>query len=126
MLLTLLVFSCIRRAMSTRKEWRKINPHEVKRLKRLKIKRDEPTYRDSQLRTKYGITLIQYDAMLQVQKGVCAVCCLPSKGKRLAVDHDHATGIVRGLLCTNCNTMIGHARDTADILLNAVRYLLFS
>lgn len=56
----------------------------------------------------YGLTEADYAAMLEAQGGVCAICrqgC--STGKLLAVDHDHETGIVRGLLCQRCNRMVG-------------------
>jgi 5-methylcytosine-specific restriction endonuclease McrA len=57
---------------------------------------------------KYGITESDYEAMLQRQRGLCAVCGEPPGQKRLHVDHDHATGRVRELLCTPCNTLAGH------------------
>lgn len=59
----------------------------------------------SQWLRRYGITVEDYDVMLEAQNGVCAVClgsC--SLGKRLAVDHNHETGEVRGLLCFRCNS----------------------
>lgn len=66
----------------------------------------------------------QYDAMLESQGGVCACCGeKPSADKRLAVDHDHATGRVRGLLCTRCNFGIGCARDSVGTLRLWVAYL---
>src|SRR5437879_3238133 len=52
---------------------------------------------------KLGITVEKYEDMLTRQQGVCAICGLPPNGKRLAVDHDHATGRVRGLLHVHCN-----------------------
>ena len=68
--------------------------------------------RDLYLRRIYGITLAQYDQILEAQGGVCAVCGEPPKGLRLSVDHDHQTGIVRGLLCWFDNQkVIGRHRD---------------
>jgi hypothetical protein len=56
----------------------------------------------------FGITLAQYDQMVTDQAGVCAICKRPcSTGKRLAIDHDHDTNRVRGLLCTRCNRHLG-------------------
>lgn len=60
------------------------------------------------LKNRYGMTLEQYDELLRTQDGTCAICkqsC--GTGQRLAVDHDHATGDVRGLLCKKCNRFIG-------------------
>lgn len=57
---------------------------------------------------KFGMTLEDYGFMLKTQKGVCAVCLQPPKNNSLAVDHDHATGHVRGLLCSPCNRHLGY------------------
>lgn len=83
-------------------------------------------YRSVQLRCKFGITLEEYDEMLEEQGGVCAVCGGTCKtGKALAVDHDHETGKVRGLLCSNCNQAIGKL-SSVDLLLSAASYLLLA
>jgi hypothetical protein len=73
---------------------------------------------------KYGITAEQYGQLLSSQGGACAVCGTRPKRKRLAVDHDHQTGYVRGLLCTSCNhRVIGGAKEDASILRAAADYL---
>lgn len=59
--------------------------------------------RDYYLRANYGLTHEEYEDLLIGQCGVCALCGKPPIGKRLAVDHDHNTGEIRGLLCLNCN-----------------------
>ena len=84
--------------------------------------------RDRHLQRKYGITLAQYEEMLAAQGGGCALC-----GKRpdeqgrytryLHVDHCHATGKVRGLLCDRHNLMLGQWGDTPDLLRKAIDYL---
>ena len=62
--------------------------------------------------------------MLGAQNGRCAICGRPeTEAGGLAVDHCHATGKVRGLLCTLCNTALGKFRDRTDILRAAIRYL---
>lgn len=75
--------------------------------------------------TRFGISEEQYREMLYRQGGRCAICdrdkC-PS-GKSLSIDHDHATGRVRGLLCMECNTMLGKAGDSQDTLMRAAKYL---
>jgi hypothetical protein len=77
-----------------------------------------------------GCTPEQYRKLLEQQDGKCAICGT-SEGHRskyrqicrLSVDHDHKTGIVRGLLCNNCNRGLGRFKDSAPILEAAVRYL---
>lgn len=59
--------------------------------------------RAAKLKTKFGITVADYDAMFKAQNGVCAVCGRPPKTRRFAVDHNHSTHKVRGLLCSYCN-----------------------
>jgi hypothetical protein len=74
---------------------------------------------------KYGITLKYYNELLIKQGGKCAICrqkC--SSGKRLAVDHDHKTGIVRGLLCGHCNTALGKLHDSPEVIKRALDYVL--
>lgn len=67
--------------------------------------------------------------MYDAQGGVCAICHKPEtatrrgKLKALAVDHCHDTGLVRGLLCVECNTGIGKLREDTAILRSAIRYL---
>ena len=61
--------------------------------------------------------------MLAEQNGVCWICGGKSGKKRLAVDHDHKTGEVRGLLCKRCNRMLGYYRDAADTFEKAAVYL---
>jgi hypothetical protein len=63
-------------------------------------------HRVHELRRRYGITPDDYDAMADAQGGVCAICGLPPRKGTLDVDHDHATGRVRGLLCRRCNPMV--------------------
>jgi len=77
---------------------------------------------DWYLRKEYGLTLAEYDAMLAAQDGCCAICRKQHK-RRLAVDHDHNTGRVRGLLCSSCNNGLGRFEDDADRMRRAVDYL---
>ena len=79
---------------------------------------------NSTLKKKYGITLDDYNLMYKEQKGVCAICDLEElSGKRLAVDHCHETGKVRGLLCFACNTSLGKFNDSISTLESAINYL---
>ena len=72
----------------------------------------------------YGITLKEYEELIQEQNNVCAICGqVCSTGKKLAIDHDHTTGKVRGLLCKNCNVALGQFKDSVDVLQKAIKYL---
>lgn len=72
----------------------------------------------------YGITYGQYWALYEAQGGVCYICQRASgKTKHLSVDHNHATGFVRGLLCSTCNKILGHLRDDAAAAYRIYRYL---
>lgn len=80
--------------------------------------------REKHMLKKYGITLDEYDAMLEKQNQVCKICLGPpgSKG-RYYIDHNHTTGKIRGLLCSYCNFALGNSRDNIDILRNMIEYL---
>ncbi len=76
------------------------------------------------IKNTYGIDLTEYMRLLDIQGGRCAICRARPVSERLAVDHDHASGEVRGLLCSPCNHhLLGAAHDSLAILKNAVRYL---
>ena len=66
------------------------------------------------------ITWDEYEALRKAQGEACKLC---GKSRQLAVDHDHATGYVRGLLCAQCNTGIGHLGDNVEGLERAIAYL---
>lgn len=71
-----------------------------------------------------GLTANEYRAMYQFQGETCAICRRATgKTRRLAVDHDHQTGRVRGLLCRPCNKMLGHGRDDPSFFRRAAGYL---
>ena len=81
--------------------------------------------RDSHLKKTYGISLAEYDEMLEEQGNGCAICgTSPEKnGRRLDVDHCHTTGKIRGLLCHSCNLGIGKFKDNPDLLAEELKYL---
>lgn len=80
---------------------------------------------DSMMRHNYGIGLDDYERMLAEQGGGCAICARTpdEEGRRLHVDHDHETGLVRGLLCGNCNRGIGYLGDSHERISSAADYL---
>lgn len=83
---------------------------------------------NSRLKRKYGITTEEYERILKEQDGCCKICGSDSyqfhnKDKKLAVDHDHNTGKIRGLLCSPCNRGLGYFMDSKDLLKKAIEYL---
>lgn len=83
--------------------------------------------RDRHLLHTYGITQSQYDALYEAQRGTCAICFgngTRSRWGLLYVDHDHRTGVVRGLLCDRCNLGLGKFHDDPGLLRRALAYLL--
>ena len=74
---------------------------------------------------RYGITQKEYNTMLNNQQGKCAICKRDASefNRKLSIDHDHTTGNIRGLLCMQCNLILGNARDNIDVLKNSILYL---
>ncbi len=81
-------------------------------------------HREYNLKTRFGITQEDYESMLAAIPG-CAICGhAPAPGeRRLVVDHNHKTGRVRGLLCSECNFGIGKFEDKPELLIAAIEYL---
>ena len=82
------------------------------------------------LKSRFNISVDDYNKMFLKQRGVCKICSNPEtdkdsngKLKWLVVDHNHKTGDVRGLLCSACNKGIGLLGDSTKVLENAIRYL---
>lgn len=79
---------------------------------------------DAELMRMYGLSRADYERRLQNQNGLCAICLLPPKpSERLAPDHDHETGQVRGLIHRRCNSAIGFFDDDPELLERAAAYL---
>lgn len=97
-----------------------------KRLRDKAYRDDDPlAYRDKVMRRKYGIALAEFNALLAAQGDGCAICteAVNPDANSLAVDHCHATGKVRGVLCGRCNKALGLFRDDPALLKRAVIYL---
>lgn len=111
-------------------KWRKRRPHLAKAAE-LKWRHKNPDkmsviQRRRALKSRYSLTPTDYEKMLSAQNSVCAICKISkegSRGKRLFVDHSHATGKIRGLLCHRCNTALGCMKDNAERLREAAHYL---
>lgn len=82
-------------------------------------KRSSEYHRDIYRYKKYGITKEEFDEMYD---GYCHICCVPIE-RDCHIDHCHATGRVRGLLCNTCNKGLGLFRDSKNILREAIKYL---
>lgn len=93
--------------------------------------RNPDKVRNRQLRYKHGITLEQYNTMLEEQRGKCKICGAlggrinprTQRPSNLSVDHDHKTNQIRGLLCDDCNTGLGKFKDQPKLLERAIHYL---
>jgi hypothetical protein len=93
------------------RDWRKKNPEAVRAIQRR-----------ANLKLKFGLTLEQYHLILDKQGGGCAICKQKPGKTRFPVDHDHSTGVIRGILCCCCNFAIEYF-NTADKLKAAAKYL---
>lgn len=96
-------------------------------LVRAKTPKAIRTQKNWYLKKTYGITLDEYEVLADKQNNACAICgkeC--ATGKMLAVDHNHKTGKVRGLLCFSCNIAIGHLAvdDGPELLSKAINYII--
>lgn len=134
------------RVNARRRENRAANIEKVRKQERDKYKKNpEPKkqaakrYRNNRpgisghmnRKRMYGLSADQYQAMLDVQAGLCAICSNPETARKntgdgikaLAVDHDHITGRVRELLCGKCNALIAYAGDDPAVLIRAAEYL---
>lgn len=79
---------------------------------------------DNNAKRNYGVEHGTYARMFAEQEGKCAICSAPPPAnRRFHIDHCHDTGVVRGLLCTCCNTGIGQLKHKKTLLLSAIRYL---
>ena len=100
-----------------------------KRYRERNKDKEELWQRRTHLKSKYNLTEEQYNEMLRLQNGVCAICRQPESAMRrgkirnLCVDHCHTTGQVRGLLCVACNLSIGYLKDSALLLRVAADYI---
>lgn len=84
---------------------------------------NNPLYKSQ---SKFNLDKDTYFSLFAAQNGCCKICGNESNNKSLAIDHDHDTGKVRGLLCLNCNVGLGHFKDSIELLEEAMRYLSVS
>lgn len=118
----------LRRARRTSRAWWLRNREKVLAGQRKRYAANLRAERDRaygyRLRAKFGISIEQYLAMLRAQDSRCAICRTPQgEHVRLALDHCHASGKLRALLCSRCNTTLGSVEDSAELLDRMAAYL---
>lgn len=114
------------RQIANQKAWVLKFASRKKALDKAWLAKQDPNYRRGiSLFSRFGITLDDYQNLLDKQNGVCAICLNPPRiNKNLHVDHCHSTGKIRGLLCFRCNWGLSFFSDNPSRLLRAHKYLL--
>jgi Recombination endonuclease VII len=111
-----------RKARASARRYRRAHKAEIAEQRRLHRKQHPEAERKQRLRSTYGLSWDEYQAMLARQGGFCAMCKTKSN-RPLCVDHCHKTGMVRGILCHPCNLTIGFCRDSTKLTRAATAYL---
>jgi hypothetical protein len=120
-----MAFKDLEKDKAWQKEWKRKNKEKIAAYNKARYETKKEAIRNYNLQSQYGITAENYNEMFANQKGCCKICGIHQDEftRKLSVDHCHATGEVRGLLCHNCNSLLGHAKDDVDILKSAIDYL---
>lgn len=105
------------------RRWRKENIEKARAANRKWEKANPDRVRNKWYLRKYGITVDHYERLMAFSDGCCWICGNKPSGRRLAVDHCHITGRVRGLLCFFCNRGLRWFKDTPSFLERAAQYL---
>lgn len=114
---------CLTEGITTKREANSPGPRCATHW-RIFRKQQKAKNHENMVAKTYGLAPGEYEQMYQAQGGVCAICQRATgKTKRLAVDHDHDTGLVRGLLCGPCNRMVGYFRNAPEAFRRAAAYL---
>ncbi len=111
-------------AIAEVKRWQQENKEHLHDYRREYRQRRSVEERDAYLKRTFGITQADYDDLLARQGGGCAICGKQPGKISLHVDHDHETGVVRGLLCVGCNNALGQFHDEPRLLLRAAEYVM--
>lgn len=112
------------------REWAKRNPKRRAAAERKRRAKD-PSINEKVALARFGLTPGSYQQIEICQDGVCKICGKKEtatrlgKTKRLAIDHDHQIGGIRGLLCSRCNSALGLFNDDINLLQSAIKYLKF-
>ncbi len=107
----------------TRKAWENKYRDLLNQKQAIREKANPSKYRQYDL-NRYGITIEQWEGLFEIQGRKCAICETPVPGRRgWHTDHDHKTQVVRGILCSHCNSILGFAKDDIRTLVRATAYL---
>lgn len=122
-------YACRCKECSTQVSKESYYKHREKRIeagKKWREKAGKEYFQEKHLNNTYGITSDDRKRLLIEQNHKCAICGIDeieAHKNKLFVDHNHETNKVRALLCHNCNTLIGHCKESEDILLKSIQYL---
>jgi hypothetical protein len=116
---------CIDCILKRNKEYYLNNKNQITETNKRWTQKNKNKIRDTKLRNKFGITLEEKNQLFDAQGKCCAICKATKNNKKRDwdVDHCHKTGVVRGLLCSNCNRALGLFQDDPMVLWNAHQYL---
>jgi hypothetical protein len=116
---------CISCCSKRNKEYYLSNKKQVTETNKKWAQKNKDKIRDTKLKSKFGITLEKKNQLFNSQGKCCAICRATrnNKDRDWDVDHCHKTGVVRGILCSNCNRALGLFQDDPIVLLNAHQYL---
>jgi len=123
------VYSCKKCIYADKKRYYKTEQGKAARKRRRQKYRStaegREKHREEMLRYRHGITLEEYNRLFEQQNGLCAICeGVNVDGRGLAVDHNHQTGKVRGLLCFDCNLLLGRLENLPKAINKVKQYLI--
>ncbi len=116
----------VERTRIQKRAWAKANPNKVKANRDRQNARSVDDKRDHNLRKRYGITLVQWNALIEAQRGLCPVCNEPldmNRTRAIHTEHDHTTKVIRGITHAPCNTALGRLGDDVAGLTRALVYV---
>src|SRR3990167_4293603 len=107
------------RKREVQRRWYLNNKEKTRKTIRAWQDKNRQKLRGYELKRRYNITEEQYQQIIKIQNGCCAICKNPRK---LIIDHNHITGKVRGLLCYQCNFALGLLQEDFNVFTNAIEY----
>lgn len=111
------------------RNYKKLHAKRLADKQRENALKNPDRHKGYKIKHKYGCTIETYNQLFKRQNGVCAICLKPDSIIRangtspLSIDHDHSTGVIRGLLCARCNGALGLLREDRKIIQNLLDYL---